>query len=76
VLIYDLVNAFLVVIWAVTSGGGALFWPVFPILGWGIGLAANAWGVCGRSRSPRTKSGARRTGFVADPAALQISRPG
>ena len=39
-------NAFLVVIWAVTSAG--FFWPVFPILGWGIGLAANAWDVCGR----------------------------
>jgi len=40
------VNAFLVVIWAVTSAG--FFWPVFPILGWGIGLAANAWDVYGR----------------------------
>jgi hypothetical protein len=48
VLIYVLVNAFLVVIWAVTSDGDALFWPIFPILGWGIGLAANAWDVYGR----------------------------
>jgi hypothetical protein len=46
VLIYLLVNGFLVVIWAVTSGG--FFWPVFPIAGWGIGLAANAWDVYGR----------------------------
>jgi 2TM domain len=45
-LIYVLVNGFLVVIWAVTSGD--FFWPIFPIAGWGIGLAANAWDVYGR----------------------------
>ena len=22
-----------------------MFWPVFPMLGWGIGVAANAWDV-------------------------------
>ncbi|MHC1557863.1 2TM domain-containing protein [Actinomycetospora sp. C-140] len=43
VLVYVLVNTVLVVIWAVT--GAPLFWPIFPILGWGIGLAANAWDV-------------------------------
>ena len=46
VQIYLLVNSFLVVIWAVTSGD--YFWPIFPIAGWGIGLAANAWDVYGR----------------------------
>lgn len=30
-------------IWAVTGAG--FFWPVFPIMGWGIGLAFNAWDV-------------------------------
>ena len=45
-LIYLLVTGFLVVIWAVTSGD--FFWPIFPIAGWGIGLAANAWDVYGR----------------------------
>jgi hypothetical protein len=44
---YVVVNSMLVVIWAVTSDGG-FFWPVFPILGWGIGLAGNAWDVYGR----------------------------
>jgi hypothetical protein len=43
VLIYVLVNAFLVVIWAVTGAG--FFWPIFPILAWGIGVAGNAWDV-------------------------------
>jgi uncharacterized membrane protein len=46
VLIYIVVNAFLVAIWAVTSGG--YFWPIFPILGWGIAVLANAWDVYGR----------------------------
>lgn len=43
-LVYFLVNTFLVVIWAVTSPGG-FFWPVFPIVGWGIGVVMNAWDV-------------------------------
>ena len=46
IVIYVAVNAFLVVIWAVTSAG--FFWPVFPILGWGIGVVANGWDVYGR----------------------------
>ena len=58
VVIYVLVNAFLVVIWAVTSDGDTLFWPIFPILGWGIGLAANAWEVYGRK--PITEDEIRR----------------
>ena len=44
VLIYLLVNTFLVVIWWMTSPEG-FFWPVFPIIGWGIGVAMNAWDV-------------------------------
>jgi hypothetical protein len=55
-LIYLLVNGFLVVIWAVT--GGDFFWPIFPIAGWGIGLAANAWDVYGRR--PISESEIRR----------------
>jgi hypothetical protein len=43
-LVYTLVNSFLVVIWAVTDPGG-FFWPVFPLVGWGIGLTMNAWDV-------------------------------
>ena len=46
VLMYVTVNAFLVVIWAVSDSG--FFWPIFPILGWGIGVVANAWEVYGR----------------------------
>jgi hypothetical protein len=43
---YVVVNGALVVIWAVT--GASFFWPIFPMLGWGIGLIFHArdtyWG--------------------------------
>jgi uncharacterized membrane protein len=45
-LAYVLVNAMLVVIWAVT--GADFFWPIFPIVGWGIAVIFNAWDVYGR----------------------------
>ena len=38
---YLLVNAFLMSIWVITGAG--FFWPVFPILGWGIGLFFHGW---------------------------------
>jgi vacuolar-type H+-ATPase subunit I/STV1 len=40
-LAYVLVNGMLVAIWAMSGAG--FFWPIFPILGWGIGLAFHAW---------------------------------
>ena len=40
-LVYLLVNTFLVIVWAATSGPDGFFWPVFPIAGWGIGVVAN-----------------------------------
>jgi uncharacterized membrane protein len=43
---YVLVNALLVGIWAVTGAG--FFWPAFPMLGWGIAVAFNAWDVYAR----------------------------
>jgi hypothetical protein len=39
---YIVVNAFLVFIWAMTSGPGSYFWPGWVIAGWGIGLAFQA----------------------------------
>lgn len=38
-LSYFIVNAFLVVIWFFTPGSRHYFWPIWPILGWGVGLA-------------------------------------
>ena len=38
--IYLLVNVLLIGVWA--ASGGGYFWPVWPILGWGIGVAGHA----------------------------------
>ncbi len=38
---YVIVNAFLIVIWAVSGAG--YFWPVWVIGGWGLGLAFTAY---------------------------------
>ena len=43
-LVYFLVNTFLVAIWAATDAHG-FFWPIFPLVGWGIGVVMNAWDV-------------------------------
>jgi hypothetical protein len=32
----------MLLIWA-TASGGAYFWPIWPIAGWGTGLAVHAW---------------------------------
>ena len=39
---YILVNAMFVAIYFMTAPGG-FFWPVFPILGWGIGVFFHGW---------------------------------
>jgi len=46
-LAFVLVNSFIVLIWAATGSG--FFWPVFPIAGWGIGLAFHARDAYGRT---------------------------
>ena len=38
---YVLVNVFLVAIWSFIGAG--LFWPMIPILGWGIGVFFHGW---------------------------------
>jgi hypothetical protein len=42
-LVYVLVNSAIVAVWATTSQG--FFWPIFPMVFWGIGLVMNAWDV-------------------------------
>lgn len=41
-VVYVLVNGLLIVVWWVTNRPGH-FWPLWPLLGWGIGLAMHAW---------------------------------
>ncbi len=43
VMAFVMVNLLLIAIWYATSA--EFFWPVFPIFGWGIGLAFHAWDV-------------------------------
>jgi hypothetical protein len=40
---YVVINLMLVGIWAATGGG--YFWPIWVILGWGVGVILNAWDV-------------------------------
>lgn len=42
---YISVNFFLIVVWAVADGGE--FWPIVPIVAWGLGLALHAWSIFG-----------------------------
>jgi hypothetical protein len=44
VLAYVMVNLLLNGIWLLSTPGG-FYWPIFPLLGWGIGLAFNLWDV-------------------------------
>ena len=39
--IYIAVNILIIAIWASTSGIDSFPWFIFPLFGWGIGLAAN-----------------------------------
>jgi hypothetical protein len=41
---YITVNLLLTGIWLATMPGG-FYWPVIPLLGWGIGVAFNIWDV-------------------------------
>lgn len=37
--VYLLVMLLLSGIWAATTGLGGFFWPIFPMMGWGLGVA-------------------------------------
>jgi class 3 adenylate cyclase len=59
--VYLVVNAALIGIWA--ASGGGYFWPVWPILGWGIGVGCHGAslfaGVGGRHRRAARQAPAR-----------------
>ncbi|MEA2448980.1 MAG: eukaryotic-like serine/threonine-protein kinase [Thermoleophilaceae bacterium] len=81
--IYLAVNALLIGIWA--AAGGGYFWPVWSILGWGIGVVGHAAPLIARHRSsstpaarsapsaPRRRDGATSVGDVA--SAVGAERP-
>ncbi len=54
---YVLVIALLVTIWLLTTPGG-YFWPIWPALGWGIGLASH--GLTARAASDRSPTASLR----------------
>ena len=57
---YALVNLMLIGIWA--ASGAGYFWPIWPMLGWGIGVAMHAvpW-LAGRGReAPERTAGSRQ----------------
>jgi hypothetical protein len=43
VVAYVVVNAFFILIWAITGAG--YFWPAWVLGGWGIGLVLHGWDV-------------------------------
>jgi hypothetical protein len=43
VVAYVVINAFLIVVWAITGVG--YFWPALVLAGWGAGLVLHAWEV-------------------------------
>ena len=45
VVAYVVVDAFLVLVWALTGAG--YFWPIWVIGGWSIGLVLHAWNAFG-----------------------------
>ena len=45
ILVYLLVNSFLVLIWLMSGDNRGFFWPIFPIAGWGVAVLLNAWDV-------------------------------
>ena len=49
-LAYVLVNLLLVAIWYTTGSG--FFWPIFIILGWGIGIAFHVYAVVSPEPGP------------------------
>jgi uncharacterized membrane protein YecN with MAPEG domain len=53
---YVVINALLVLIWAVSGAG--YFWPIWVIGGWGVGLLLHAWTVFGQK--PITEDDIRR----------------
>ena len=53
VIAYVLVNLLFNAIWLLT--GANFYWPVIPLLGWGIGVAFHIWDVYSPEEPPENK---------------------
>jgi hypothetical protein len=74
---YIAVNVMLVAIWALTGAG--YFWPIWPILGWGIGVLSDGGGRLGgpcrrRSSSPASSTGRWPSSPAAGPGSGELLR--
>jgi hypothetical protein len=52
-IVYSLVNAFLVLIWYLTGRGYC--WPIWPIIGWGLGMAIHGFRAYGWTDTHRVE---------------------
>ena len=41
-IVYLVVNGGLTMLWVMTGANG-MFWPVFPLLFWGVGIVMHGW---------------------------------
>ncbi|CAN5546492.1 DUF1707 domain-containing protein [soil metagenome] len=65
---YVLVNALLIAVWALAGGG--FFWPVWPLLGWGLGVVSQGREVLRTGVMPERRHGcgsARRLAAAGGP---------
>jgi hypothetical protein len=63
VVSYLAVNVVLVAVWAIAGGG--FFWPIFVILGWGLGVVSHGWQVYGERPITEDEEVQRGKGTVA-----------
>jgi hypothetical protein len=60
---FVVVNLFLIAIWA--ASGAGYFWPIWPLLGWGLGLASHgSERFLGRPLSPCGHRSRRHPGWI------------
>jgi hypothetical protein len=65
---YAGVSIMLIAIWALTGAG--YFWPIWPMLGWGIGVVADTGGRLGRPCRRRSSNPGYSTGRLPSSAAV------
>jgi hypothetical protein len=56
-MIFVVINVFLWILWAFTGG---FPWPIFVTLGWGLGIATQAWHIYGGPSRPITEAEIQR----------------